>query len=350
MAVAHSFTSVYRALQEGQIAPVYYLTGDEDVLKDELVALLIDQTLEPTSRDFNLDVRSAADLNAESLHALVETPPMLAERRVVVVKNLEHWRKSAKIWQVLDRYLERPSPTTVLVLTQGPGQEPRSTVMRATEHVGLDPLNPDRLVRWIVKRAERSGFAIAADAAQHLVGAVGSNLSVLTMEIDKLAAAAPDGEVGIDLVSALVGIRRGETPLDWVDAVLHRDLHRATSMLGTVLAISGVTGVKLLASLGTGLLGVRLARAHLDAGRNARQAQDAVYNALRTCRPKGVRSWKDESRRWTRAAAQWTAADLADALRAAYDTDRALKSTTVSDERGTLMYMMLRVGRIEAAA
>src|SRR5210317_1944643 len=101
MAASLTFDSAYRALKRQAPDPVYYLTGDEDLLKEEIIELIINSTVEAASRDFNFDVRRAADLDGESLHSLVETPPMLAEQRVVVVKNIEQWRKNAKVWQVV---------------------------------------------------------------------------------------------------------------------------------------------------------------------------------------------------------------------------------------------------------
>jgi hypothetical protein len=92
---AASFASVRSSLERGKLVPVYYLTGDEEVLKDELVDAIVDSAVDPSNRDFNLDVRSAADLDGESFHALVETPPLLAERRAAVVRNLEQWRKNS---------------------------------------------------------------------------------------------------------------------------------------------------------------------------------------------------------------------------------------------------------------
>ena len=350
MAVAKSFDTIYRALKKGALAPVYYLTGSEDVLKDELVTLIIDQVLDPQSRDFNLDERTASDLNGESLHALIETPPMLAEHRVVVVKNLEQWRKNAKVWQVLDTYLEQPSPTTVLILTQGPGEQPHKTLEATTVHVVLDPLNPDRLIRWVGRRARQAGFEFSEEAAQHLIAAVDTDLSQLGMEIDKLAAAAPSGSVDVALVSDLVGVRRGETSQDWVGTVLARDIARSISMLETVLGGARTTAVRMVSALGTGLIGVCIARRQLDRGRSLRQAQETVFDALRAARPFGVRGWKEESASWTRAASNWTYGELSQAIRAAYDCDRALKSTTVSDEAGVLAQMALSMANLEVAA
>ncbi len=88
---AVDYSSAQQAIQHGTLAPVYYLTGEEEILKDELVTAIVDAAVDPTSRDFNVDIRGAGDLNGESLHALLETPPMLAERRVGEERRSRRW-------------------------------------------------------------------------------------------------------------------------------------------------------------------------------------------------------------------------------------------------------------------
>src|SRR4051812_50122019 len=84
---AHSLDALLRSLKKGQLAPVYYFHGPEDVLKDEAVRTILDQALDPAMRDFNLDQRSAGQLDPEEVHSLCNTLPMLAERRVVGVRE-----------------------------------------------------------------------------------------------------------------------------------------------------------------------------------------------------------------------------------------------------------------------
>jgi DNA polymerase-3 subunit delta len=351
MAARLSFDSAYRSLRRGELAPVYYLTGSEDLLKDELVEVLVNRAVDAASRDFNLDVRSAGDVSGEAFHALVETPPMLAERRLVVIRNVEQWRKNAKVWQVVHRYLSNPSPTTVLVLLHGADQKPLRELQNAAVHVTVDPLSPDRLMRWAKVRAERAGCVLSRDATDHLLRAVGSDLAALATEIEKLASAAPEsGELDATAVADLVGVRRGETLFDWVDAALERDTVRAVAMTETVLAGAGVTAVRLVSALGTALLGLRLTRALLDDGASPRKIEGDVVQVLRTNRPWGLRDWRDEAARWSQAASQWSTAEVRDALRAVYQSDVALKSTTVTDETGILSNLLLGMTRMDVAA
>lgn len=347
---AHSFESIYRLVKKGEFAPVYYLTGDEDVLKDELADVIAAAAVDAGSRDFNLDVRSAADLDGESLHALVETPPMLSERRVVILRNLEQWRTNAKVWQVLHRYLERPSPTTVLILTHGAGEKPDRAVAGAVVHADVGTLPGERLARWLRGRAERAGLQLEPEAADHLIEAVGGNMARLTMEIEKLAAAVPaDRPATVTDVGALVGVYRGETLQDWVNAVLDRDPARAAPLIDLVLSQSGVTAVRMLTALGTALVGIRSARAALDAGSPRHQLQDLMFRQIQAARVQNVK-WSDEAKRWARAAERWSGTELDRAIRTVYEADRALKSATTSDERGLLLSVVLELAGVRVAA
>lgn len=345
------FESAYRSVKRGEIAPVYYLTGDADVLKDDLVAAIVDVALAPGARDFNLDLRAAGDLDAAALHALVETVPVLADRRVVVIKGLEQWRKNARPWETLRRYVAQPSPTTVLVLVHGAGETPDAGVARATVHVDVAAPGPAELRRWVAARAGRAGLDIEPDAIEHLLRAVGPDLGHLGTELEKLAAAMGGGQsVTTGDVARLVGVSRGATVEDWVDAVSARDTLRALRLTDLVLPQAGVTAVRMLIALGTELVGMRLARALADGGLAGRRLERALLEQLRRVRPAGIRNWDAQARSWAAAAQGWSGGDLDQAIRATYQADRALKSTTVSDDRATLRSLLLSLGARQAAA
>lgn len=342
----------YGGLRKGDVAPAYCLSGPADVLKDELVEAIAEAVLEPGMRDFNLDVRAAGDLDGEALNTLVETPPMLAARRVVVVRGIEQWRKNAKSWEVLSAYLARPSPSTVLILVHAGDDTPDARVVKHTTHVEVGPLKPEHVARWVQREASRLSIRLADDAVDHLVASVGGDLGVLRQELAKLAAALPPGaSVSVADVGDLVGIRRGETVHDWVDAVLARDVARAAELLDVVLRQGSTSGVQLVMALGTGLVGVRLARGLADSGTGWGRLPGAVFERIRAARPPGLRrGWRDEAGRWAAAARDWTPDALDHAIGAAAEADRRLKSTTISDERGILLTMLLTLTEPRAAA
>ena len=109
-------------------------------------------------------------------------------------------------------------------------------------------------------------------------------------------------------------------------------------MLGPLLDQPGVTAVKLVTLLGTTLVGVGLARSHYDRGvRGGSLERLRLRDRLRQLRLFGLPDWKEESARWARLGRPpGPLPRVRAALRAARDADEALKSTTISDERGIL--------------
>src|SRR5688572_11340894 len=172
---ALTLDTLLRSLKKAVPEPVYLLHGEEEVLKDEAVRALV-QAAVGANRDFNLDVRYAADLTAESFHALVNTPPMLAERRAVVVRGVEQLgKRKTKLRDELVRYLAAPNPTTVLVLVVAAGEEPDSELVKSCTPVVLEPLAADRVPKWLHHHASTLGVTIGPDAADLLLQAVGSD-------------------------------------------------------------------------------------------------------------------------------------------------------------------------------
>jgi DNA polymerase-3 subunit delta len=342
---SQTFDPALRSLKRGEIAPAYYLHGPEDLLKDELIREVLDHVLDPGLRDFNLDQRSAAQLDAEEIYSLCRTPPMMAKRRVVILKDLEAWKRKTKARSAVLEYLVKPSSETVLVLVQGAGDDKEDKdLARLALTVACEPLNPERAARWVLHRARSLGVTVEADAAEHLVRVVGADLGPLASELAKLASAADTGAISAERVAELVGVRHGETIFDWRDAVLDGEAGRAARLLGRVLGQSGVTGVRLLTLLGTTLVALGAVRAAYDRNVKGAQLEDTAFQLQKRAKVFGLLRWSEEARRWARWAPAWTPARLRVALTAAVAADVALKSTVISDERGVLTDLVLRLG------
>ena len=218
---AQTLDACLRALAKSEPAPAYYFHGPEDLLKDEALRAILDRSLDPSLRDFNLDQRSAGQLDADTLFGLCSSLPMMAERRVVVLREVEALKRKPKVRGALLEYLGRPAPDTVLVLIQGPNEESRT-------RTSPGPRSP-----WRASRCPRTGCSggstgaprglgvdLPEDAARHMVRAVGGELATLAAELEKLAALPAGEPLTVERVGELLGVRHGETLLDWRDAVL----------------------------------------------------------------------------------------------------------------------------------
>jgi len=341
-----SFNALLGGGKAGTLDPVYYLHGEEEILKEEAVRVLLDRAVDPSLRDFNVDVRSAPELDPAALRALVDTPPMMAERRVVVLRALDGLRAKSRVKDELVRYLDHPNPTTTLILLQAGDDAPDAALASRATTVAVDRLPPDRVRRWIAHRAERIGMKIEPDAAELLGQATQHDLAAIGQELDKLAALAGSRTVTLADVARAVGVRHGETLDDLVSAALERRIPHAARLVAPVLAQSGMSGVRIVSALGTGLVGLAAARAELDRGTAPGRLEHTILQQLIASRPAGLGAgYKDVAARWARWVRGWSAAELSRALRAALGADRALKGTHLTDEPGIVLELLLGLAR-----
>jgi DNA polymerase-3 subunit delta len=347
----HSYNDLLRALGRRDLQPVYYLFGEEDILKEESSQAIVDLALEPHERDFNFDQRAAAGLSPEDLHALVNTLPMMASRRVIVIQDVEAWKKKAAAREVLLKYLGNPSSDTILLLVENaPATEEKRREYQLDEEliahsyaVEFKRLEADRVVRWLEHHAKRLGVEFGDGAAEHLAAAAGYHLGALRPELEKLTGLADQGPLSREQVGDLVGVRHGETLEDWVAAVVGDDTARAMVLLPGVLSQAGMSGVKMVTALGTSLIGLRIARALYDKGARGGALERAAMDWLRSHRIFGLGDWKKLTGSWSMSAERWPAARLRSATRMTLQTDMALKGTRISDESGVLTDLVLRL-------
>jgi DNA polymerase-3 subunit delta len=342
------FDAFSKQIKSGDIPPAIYLYGDEDVLKDEAVGAILEAVVDPGLRDFNYDVRTASQLDPDQVEALCTTLPMMADRRLVVIRDVEAWNKRARAKAAVLHYLGKPAAETVLILVQGASrkEDERSDadadLARLATSVEVGRCTAKMAEKWVIKRAEERGVRLEAAAASHLVKAVDADLGAARSELDKLAGLGGEAPVTLEQLTALLGIRHGETQADWCDAVLDDDPGRAASILPHLLDQSGISGVGLLIQLGTHLVGLGIARAIYDRGLRGAGLERAVFDAIMRARPARV-DYRGSATRWSRAAEAWPLPRVDAAITAARGADQRLKGTTLANERGVLVDLIMQL-------
>ena len=332
-----------RALAKAPPAPAYYLHGGEGILKEEVQALILDTALEPSLRDFNLDILSGQQVDPERLAAVCSTLPMMAERRVVVVRDVETWKRKTKAKQAAVAYLQRPSPETVLVLVQGGDGEADDDLAEHCVAVNCAALTGDALDDWLDARMASAGITITPDAREHLIRATGGDLGLLSAEVAKLSGLTATGPIDRETVSSLVGIRFGETPDDWRDAILRDDLTTAIRLVPRLLETTGNSGVRLVSLLGTSFIALRWARATAEETKARGSAlAERVKKLCFDARPQ-VGSYGPFAALIADVTPRWSLARLQAAINATLAADIAIKTTTISDETGIMTDLVLTI-------
>lgn len=337
------------AVKSGSFAPAYYLFGDDDYIKTEEIKRVIDAAIEPSTRDFNLESLRGGDVDAMSLGSMLATPPMMAERRAVVVRDVAALKKDARA--ALDAYLERPAPDVLVILVSPTGVKADKGLVARAVAIEFEPLSGARIPKWITWYVEHDlGTTITEGAAKLLQESVGTDLSQLKTELDKLgefaSGGAADGGVTINeaMVSAVVGVRPGETLGDFLDAVARRDAPASLAMLPGILEQPKTSAVTMLMALGAQTIAIGWAQAARARGTPPSKLNGDLFNLLKESGSVFTgRSWGDFVSSCARASEKWTAEAVDDALEALLEAESALKETRLSSDEQLLATVLPRI-------
>lgn len=330
------------ALEQGAPDAVYLLHGDNDFLKDEKVRELVDRLADPATRDFNYDRLRAPEVDAGRLSSVLDSLPLMASRRVVVLHDVGALKKDSRA--ALDRYLTRPSADTVLVLVAVAGWKTDAKLMGCASAVDLRQLTEDETIKWTIVRASVVETMIGEDAARLLVRATGADLALIDGELRKLRDYSSGQPIGVDAVNAIVGVRAGETMSDLLDAVCARDGVRAAGLVQLVLSQPKTTGVSLIMALTTHLLGIGQVLVARRTGTAPRQISSDLYAMLGESKSSVVgRPWGEAISTWIQHADRWDEPAVARGLTMLCRADGAMKETSLSSEEQSIVTLVLTI-------
>ncbi len=322
------------AISKRTFEPAYYLHGDDDFRKDDALAAIIASAVDPALRDFNVEVRRGAEVDAETLETVLGTPPLMSERRVVALRDAPSLKKDARA--VLERYLAHPASDTVLVMIAPAGSTPEKALIDRAVSVDIAPLSGDRLDDWITKRA---AVAITPEASALLQDAIGNDLAALANELDKLASYVRGTEHGevIDeaAVGAVVGVTREETLGRLLDYIAARDAAGAIAVLPYVMAQPKTTAVSVIMALTTQTLALAYAVA------SGKRSSGDFFALLKDTGAYPGRAWGEAVNAWVRAVPDCNLDALERGITRLLAADVALKESRVSDDEQVLVSLIL---------
>ena len=265
----------------------------------------------------------------------------------MVLRDVGALRKAAR--QQLDIYLKRPAADTLLLLISPAGAKPDAAIQPHGESLEFEPLSPERVRKWITHHATTThGMHVADDATQLLQQAVGNDLHQLAAELDKCASyvlglhhSTGSATIDVDTVAAVVGVRRGETVTDLLDAVARQDAAQAIALVEHVLGQPKVTGVQVVMMLSTQAFALSYGRARRDSGVPTNRLPQEFFAFLKETGGYPGRPWNEASSAWTKVTDRWSAGACERALELLLEADVALKESTVSSPSQILSSLVL---------
>lgn len=328
------------AVARGTPDCAYLLFGDNDFLKEEKLREIVPALTDPATREFNVDFVRGADTDAGTLSQALDALPLLARRRVVVLRDVAALRKDVRT--VLDRYLANPAPDTVLVMVAPAGWKVDASLAGKATTVEAGALSERQTLAWITRRATELGTSIDADATASLLAATGPDLALIAGELRKLRDFAGEASITTAHVGAVIGEVSGKTATDLIDLACARDGRAAAALVPAVLRQPKASAVGIVLSLTAHLLGIGQVLQERARRTAPRQVASTIYAMMGEARSAPVgRPWSEAVATMTRAADHWEFGSVDRALRQLADADSALKNTSVSSEDQVLATVLL---------
>lgn len=309
--------AIQRALR-GDLLPVWLLVGEERLLRDQALDAIVKGALAGGVPDFNLDKFTAGETDVGKILGATRMAPMMAKKRVVLVRGLERWDASAgeasdddgdkKALPPLDQiaeYAKAPIDSTCLLLVAQKLDGRRKLVTAAKKGdflVDCAPVEARRLPGWIAQRAKAKGHVIPPDVCELVAEISGPDLSTLDDVLERLSLyVGPDQPITEEAVSVCVTRVRLADTWKLVDAVSAKDLGTALTLFADVYDPRD-RGLPLVGALAWSLRQLLKLKSALDGGAGLDEAAKRAgifptfrarehQQKLRAFRPRELERW-----------------------------------------------------------
>jgi DNA polymerase-3 subunit delta len=230
---------ILKDLKDKKIAPVYFLHGEETYYIDQVSDFIETYALPEHEKGFNQVVMYGKDTSIGNIVNYARRFPMMAEKQVVIIKEFQETPdlRSDEAHKVLQKYVESASPTTILVLAHKHKLlDKRKALYKALEKnaIILESKKPydNEIPKWIENHVRQKQYTISPTATLLLSEFVGSDLTRLASEIDKMLLNIGESkQIEEDLVRKYVGQSREYTIFDLQKSLIEKDILKANRII-----------------------------------------------------------------------------------------------------------------------
>lgn len=251
----NEINAIVSDIKKGTLKPIYFLMGDEPYYIDKISDYIEENVLDETEKGFNQQVMYGRDVTIEDIVGAAKRYPMMAEKQVLIVKEAQDLSRSI---EKLVSYAENPQPTTVLVLNYKYKKlDKRKKLHKVVAKTGLvyesKKLYDNQVSDWIRRVLSGKKYQIDPKAALMLVEFLGTDLSKIANELDKLMLVLPKETIITDAhIEENIGISKDFNNFELKKAIGEKNVLKANRIINyfvenpkknpTVMTISLLNG------------------------------------------------------------------------------------------------------------
>ncbi len=214
--------------------PIYFLMGEEAYYIDKISDYIENNILAEEEKGFNQMILYGRDVTIEDIIANAKRFPMMSEKQVVIVKEAQDLSRNI---EKLAAYAENPQPSTVLVICyKYKTIDKRKKLAKTVAEMGClfesKRLYDNQVSDWISSNLRDKGYQIEPKATHMLVEFLGTNLSKIDNELDKLALVLEQGSViSASHIEENIGISKDFNNFELRKAIGDKELVKANQII-----------------------------------------------------------------------------------------------------------------------
>jgi DNA polymerase-3 subunit delta len=232
-----SYSSLLQNIKKGKIDPCYLFYGEELFLAEQLSDAIIFKIFNAEKDDFNLHIFYGKEATGESILNAAMSFPVMAEKKVVVLRDAEQLDKSGR--DSLVPYFNNPLDSTCfIVVTSKPDfrQKLFSTLKEKASSIELKRLKENDVPAWIQSFLVGKNKTITPKAAMLLASRLDISLRELSSQMEKLITfIGIREEINDEDVEAVIGISRQYNVFELCRAIGQKNLPDAMTILENML-------------------------------------------------------------------------------------------------------------------
>ena len=233
-----TYQQILTELKQNKFKPIYFLAGSEPFFIDAISDYIEEHALTDSEKSFNQVILYGRDVDHFTVIDNARRYPMMSHHQVVIVKEAQEM----KDLKDLDKYIDNPTPSTILVICHK-----HKTFNKTSKFAKLvkakavlfesSKLYDNQVPDWIVDQLKAYKLKISPSSAGLIAEYLGTDLSLISHELDKLALHLnPGTEVTAKHVEEHVGISREYNIFELQKALAVRDLDKVARIVSNFIS------------------------------------------------------------------------------------------------------------------
>lgn len=227
------FNAIMQNLKRKVYHPIYLLQGDEPFFSDQVSNYIEKNVLSEAEKGFNQTVFYGKDTDERTIVEAALRFPMMAEKQVIIVKEAQSLKKIEE----LEYYASKPLASTILVINyKYKTLDGRTKLYKAIQKNGVilttKKLYENQVHAWVVQYLKQFEYTITPQASQILTESLGTELSVVSNELNKLVIAVKDtNKITPEHIEKHIGLSKDFNVLELQDALGTRNILKANRII-----------------------------------------------------------------------------------------------------------------------